>query len=75
MVSCSCFIVSGICHGLLAGNHSITYEAGTCNGYGVADVSTGRGSSFHIFVEELRLDLVKTCLVLRGTAEQKLVQQ
>ncbi|KAF6039054.1 hypothetical protein EB796_002637 [Bugula neritina] len=53
--------VSGICHGISLGSHTITYAVGQCVGYNETDAHTGWQSSFHIFVEELRVDLVKIC--------------
>jgi len=53
--------VSGMCHGISLGNHTITYAIGYCSGYNHTDAYTGWQSSFHIFVEELRVDLVKNC--------------
>jgi len=53
--------VSGICYGISLGNHSITYAVGQCVGFDGTDAYTGWQSSFHIFVEELRVDFVKTC--------------
>jgi len=53
--------VSGMCHGISLGNHTITYAIRNCHGYACTDAYTGWQSSFHIFVEELRVDLVKTC--------------
>jgi len=54
--------VSGICHGISLGSHTITYAVGLCSGYNShTNALTGWQSSFHIFVEELRVDLVKIC--------------
>jgi len=50
--------VSGICHEIPAGNHSISYSVGKCEGFNKTDAYTGWKSSFNIFVEELRVDLV-----------------
>jgi len=54
------FSVSGICYELAAGSHTITYSVGKCDGFiDTTDAYTGWKSSFHIFVEELRVDLVE----------------
>lgn len=56
------FPVSGVCNGVSQGSHDIGYGVGACEGNnGVSDALTGWGSSFHIFVEELRFDMLHTC--------------
>ena len=56
-----CILVSGMCHGILAGEHTVTYRVGACLETSIANAGTGFRSSFHIFIEELRVDLVKVC--------------
>jgi len=53
--------VSGICHGVSPESHNITYAVGACPTFAPTEAFTGWESSFHIIVEELRVDLVKAC--------------
>ena len=53
--------VSGICQGLTAGSYNISYAIGKCNSHSETDAAAGLGSSFHIIVEELRVDSINMC--------------
>lgn len=53
--------VSGICDGISAGTHTITYAVGKVDNFDTPDAFIGWQSSFHIFVEELGADLVQSC--------------
>jgi len=55
------FLVSGICHDVLPGTRSITYNTMQCRGMHVGNAYTGWKSSFFIFVEELRLEKMTEC--------------
>jgi len=57
--NCKVLLVSGICHGLLSGAKEISYAVENQHGY--STVQTGYYSSFHIFIEELRVESVETC--------------
>ena len=53
--------VSGICMKIEPGLHIITYGTDECASSTDPGSSTGWGSSFFIFIEELRLDEAKQC--------------
>ena len=53
--------VTGVCHAVTAGDHTIQYAVGPCAGVPRGDADTGYDSSFHIFAEELWLDLQHVC--------------
>ena len=53
--------VTGVCHGVSHGYHDIQYAVGACPHYAGGEAQTGYDSSFHIFAEELRVDLQHVC--------------
>ena len=53
--------VTGVCHGISHGYHDIQYAVEGCPHYSGGEAQTGYDSSFHIFAEELRVDLQHVC--------------
>jgi len=54
-------IVSGICHNVGIGSHTIQYSVGRCQGQSMdTDATTGWASSFTIVVEEVRVEELQT---------------
>jgi len=60
-MSCNIVTVSGMCHGISLGNRHIRYMVGVCDGYSATNAYTGWESSFHVIVEELRVEEVREC--------------
>ena len=55
-------VVGGICYGIEAGNHLISYMVDGCPGHALPqEAVAGFASSLHIFVEELAVDAMTTC--------------
>ncbi|KAF6026444.1 CTHRC1 [Bugula neritina] len=53
--------VSGICHNVGIGSHTIQYSVGRCQGQSMdTDATTGWASSFTIVVEEVRVEELQT---------------
>ena len=55
------FVVTGICFGVPSGFRVISYKVTKCDGFSYVYPTTGTESSFHIIVEELRLEEVEIC--------------
>ena len=56
------YTASGICFGISRSSLVISYNVGVCDGSSTfSETVTGLQSSFHVFVEEVRADLVKDC--------------
>ncbi|KAF6033553.1 hypothetical protein EB796_008146 [Bugula neritina] len=58
---CVTVSVSGVCQNISAGSLELSYAIEPCTGISASDALTGWGSSFNVFIEELRLSEVKVC--------------